>query len=300
MQGISLELNMETNLSQGRLPTLLKISETYNTMTRTQKKIGDYVYNNPAAVVKSSITELSVITGVKSEASIVRFYRLLGFKSYKEFKICIAQELAGRTFYHSYEDINLDDSPSEVKKKIFSGAISTLLTNEQYDNVQSYIDAHNLIAQAGRIIFLGYAASAAMCYYAYFRFIELGYNCHFFTDSHINAAVLTKPHPKDLIFCISHSGETQDLITALDKIAHKDVSVILITSSENSTLAKLADVVLLTKGDETNIATDAMSSRVAQLCIIDSLFSIVSLGGGQDALSRLMMTRQTFMDYKKK
>jgi RpiR family transcriptional regulator, carbohydrate utilization regulator len=291
---------MDTNFSPSRLPTLIKISEAYNTMTRAQKKIGDYIYNNPSAVVKSSITELSVITGVKSEASVVRFYRLLGFTSYKEFKIRIAQELAGRTFYHSYEDINLDDTPSEVKKKIFSGAISTLLSNEQYENVQSYTDARNLIAQAERIIFLGYAASAAMCYYAYFRFIELGYNCHFSSDSHVNAAVLTKPRPKDLIFCISHSGETQDLISALDKIAHKDVSVILITSSENSTLAKLSDVVLVTKGDETNIATDAMSSRVAQLCIIDSLFSIVSLGGGEDALSRLMLTRQTFMEYKKK
>ncbi len=290
---------METNLSQKRLPTLNKISEVYSSMTRTQKKIGDYIYKNPSAVVKSSITELSVITGVKSEASIVRFYRLLGFTSYKEFKIRIAQELAGRTFYHSYEDINIEDSPSEVKKKIFSGAISTLITNEQFDNVQSYKDAHSLISQAERIIFLGYAASAAMCYYAYFRFIELGYNCNFFPDSHVNAAVLTKPRPKDLVFCISHSGETKDLITALEKIAHKDISVILITSSENSTLAKLADVVLVTKGDETNIATDAMSSRVAQLCIIDSLFSIVSLGGGQDAMSRLMMTRQTFLDYKK-
>jgi RpiR family carbohydrate utilization transcriptional regulator len=292
-------LGMESKPLQKYLPTLAKINDYYSNMTRAQKKIGEYILKNPSSVIKSSITELSTLTGVKSEASIVRFYRLLGFKGYKEFKIQIAQELAGRTFYHSYEDINTDDSPSEIKKKIFSGAISTLISNEQYSNVQSYIDSRNLILQAERIIFLGYAASAAMCYYAYFRFLELGYNCHFFADSHINAAVLAKPRPKDLIFCISHSGETQDLIVPIEKIAHKDVSVILITSSENSTLAKLANVVLVTKGEETNIATDAMSSRVAQLCIIDSLFSIVSLAGGEDALSRLLITRRTFLDYKK-
>lgn len=291
---------MEKIMIQSNQPTLLKIKDTYGDMTNSLKKIGDYILDNPSSVVQNSITDLCTKVGVKSEASIVRFYRLLGFTGYKEFKIRLAQELAGRTFYHSYDDIHMDDSPSVIKNKIFSGAISTLVTNEQLDNVKEYEAARNLINGSNRIIFLGYAASAAICYYAFFRFIELGFNCLFFPDSHINAAILAKPNPKDLIFCISFSGETQDLISPIEKIAHKDISVILITSKDTSTLAKLSDVVLLTKSDETNILTDAMSSRTAQLCIIDSLFSIVSLSKGEEAMSRLMTTRKTFKEYKKK
>jgi DNA-binding MurR/RpiR family transcriptional regulator len=211
----------------------------------------------------------------------------------------MAQELASRTFYHSYEDINNDDSPAIIKNKIFNGAISTLITNSQFDNILVYEAARDLIIKADRIIFLGYAASAAICYYVYFRFIELGFNCLFFPDSHINAAILAKPNPNDLVFCVSHSGETRDLIVPLERISNPGIPIILITSSENSTLAKLADVVLLTKSEETNIVTDALSSRVAQLCTIDSLFSIVSLEQGEEALSRLMTTRQTFLDYKR-
>ena len=99
--------------------------------------------------------------------------------------------------------------------------------------MKDYEAARNLINGSSRIIFLGYAASAAICYYAHFRFIELGFNCLFFSDSHINAAILAKPNPKDLIFCISFSGETQDLISLIEKIAHKDISVLLITSNES-------------------------------------------------------------------
>lgn len=287
-----------TNVQTGQT-TLLKIKQIYSEMTPGQQKIADYILKKPSSVVKGSITELAVCAGVKSEASVVRFYRFLGFSSYKDFKIQMAQELAGKTFYHSYEDINIDDSSSVIKEKIFSGAIATLSTTAQNQSETDYEAACQLIQKANRIIFLGYAASAAMCYYAYFRFIELGFNCHFSSDSHINATVLTQPNPNDLIFCISHSGESRDLIAPLERIAHKDVSTILITGTENSTLTKLADVVLRTKAEERNIMTDAMNSRIAQLCTIDALFSMVSLEQGENALSRLMLTRRTFWDYKK-
>jgi RpiR family carbohydrate utilization transcriptional regulator len=280
-------------------PTLQKIKDEYGNMTRSQKKIGAYILKDPSSVIKCSITELCSKTGVKSEASIVRFYRLLGFSGYKEFKIRMAQELAGRTFYHSYADINVDDPPVEVKNKIFTGAISTLIANSEFNDLDVYVAARDLIYQADRIIFLGYAASAALCYYAYFRFIELGLNCHFCSDPHINAAILSYPNPKDLIFCISHSGETRDLIDLIEDMPENNIRKLLITSKENSTLAKMSDVVLVTKSDETSIATDAMNSRVAQLCAIDSLFSIVSLGKGKDAMSHLMAIRKTFLNYKK-
>lgn len=290
---------MEQNMTQPGQATLMNIKRSYGAMTPGQQKIADYIMENPSNLVKDSITELAVNAGVKSEASVVRFYRLLGFTSYKDFKIQIAQELAGRTFYHSYEDINIDDPSSTVKEKIFRGAIRTLSANAQYQNEDSYEAACELIENANRIIFMGYAASAAMCYYAYFRFIELGFDCHFSSDSHINAAVLARPNPKDLLFCISHSGESRDLINPLVRVAHRDVSTILLTGVENSTLTSLADVVLLTTSEESNLMTDAMSSRIAQLCTIDTLFSMVSLRRGEDAISRLMATRRTFFDYKK-
>ena len=236
---------------------------------------------------------------MKSEASIVRFYRHLGFSGYKEFKLRMAQELASRTFYHSYEDINIDDSPSEVKKKIFVGAISTLVANSQVDNINRYVLARDLIYEAKRIVFLGYAASAAICNYAFFRFIELGFNCYFFTDTHINAAVLANPDPGDLIFCVSNSGETRDLIEPIERMSPFRPPVILITGHENSTLSKISDVVIPIISEETNIATDVMSSRVAQICSVDTLFSIVSLGLGEPALKKLLSIRKTFMDYKK-
>lgn len=227
-------------------------------MTPGQQRIATYIMENPSDIIKHSITELARYAGVKSEASVVRFYRMLGFSGYKDFKIQIAQELASRTFYHSHEDINIDDTTLSIKEKIFRGAVSALDSSAQRQTEAVYETACKLIDHANRIIFLGYAASAAMCYYAHFRFIN-----------------------------------------PLIRIAHKEVSTILITGTENSTLGSLAYVVLLTRAEEQNLVTDAMSSRVAQLCTIDALFSMVSLQRGEDALSRLRTTRSTFLTTKR-
>lgn len=287
-----------TQSEQSGQATLIHIKKIYSTMTPGQQRIANYIMENPSNIIKQSITELAKNAGVKSEASVVRFYRMLGFSGYKDFKIRIAQELASQTFYHSHEDINIDDTALSIKGKIFRGAISALDTSVQCQNEEIYEKACKLIDNANRIIFLGYAASAAMCYYAHFRFLELGFNCHFSADPHINAALLARPNPNDLLLCISHSGETRDIINPLIRIAHKEISTILITGAEKSTLTNLADVVLLTKAEEQNLVTDAMSSRVAQLCTIDALFSMVSLRRGEDALSRLRTTRRTFLSTK--
>lgn len=290
---------MEFIQNQNEQHILEKIKAEYENMTRSQKKIADYILENPSGMIKATITDLCTLTGIKSEASVVRFYRTLGYAGFKDFKIQLAQELVGQTFYHSYEDIRTDDPVAVIRRKIFSGAIATLTTNANYPNDEIYEKARDLLLCANRIVLMGYAASAAVCYYAYFRFTEIGLNCHFSSDSHMNAAVLAQPSPNDLVFCVSHSGESRDLIVPLEKITHKEVSVVLVTGSENSTLAKMADVALVTKSDEGNIITDAMNSRVAEMCIIDSLFSIIGISKGKDAMARLLATRRTFYDYKK-
>ena len=290
---------MEGYNSQNGRQILQKIHNEYSNMTNSQKKIADYILENPSKIVKSTITDICTEAGLKSEASVVRFYRTIGYSGFKDFKIQLAQELVGQTFYHSYEDIRIDDSVSEIRKKIFMGAAATLNNNMQTADENMYEKAGQLLSNANRIVFLGHAASAAICYYAYFRFIELGLNCHFSTDSHINAAVLAKPNHDDLVFCVSHSGETRDIVAPLERIAQKERRIISITGAAHFTLAQISDVVLLTESDETNIVTDAMNSRVAQMCIIDSLFSILGISKGEDALTRLLATRRTFFDYKK-
>lgn len=288
------------NRVSGNTHILQDIEQLYPRLPGGQQRIARYILEHPRDILNLSITDLAGYASMKSEASVVKFYKTLGFSGYKEFKIALSQEISNKTFYHSYdEDITFDDSPEEIRNKVFYTAVKTLTMNAGMEGTRIE-EAIRLLTEAKRIIFIGYAASAAICYYGYFRFTELGYCCHFSPDSHINAAMLAHTVPGDLVFCVSHSGETSDIIRLLVKIPPDTAKILLLTEHRDSTIARLSDTVIEThSGDSVSAPlTDSMNARCTQLCMIDALFSVISISQGSDAVSRLQYTRQTFKSYK--
>jgi len=45
------------------------------------------VLNDPSKVIKMSISQLAKEAGARSEASVVRFYRTIGFESFSDLKL---------------------------------------------------------------------------------------------------------------------------------------------------------------------------------------------------------------------
>ena len=274
------------------------IRANYEAMTNKRRKIADYILEHPDETLQSTISTLAQLTGVKSEASIVRFYKMIGFDSYQDFKLQLAQDLSGNTFSHSVEDIHLDDSVQDIRQKTIFNSIASLSSCLEQQKDQDYEQAVRLVCNASRLILLGYGASAPICNYAHFRFLELGLNCHYSPDSHINAALLSQPNQGDVILCVSVSGKTYDIVRQLNKLPAYKVPVISLTATENSTIAKLSDVVFLTKARETSLLSDAMYARLIQMATIDTLYLILSIHMGSNAFLHLYQTREIFRDFR--
>lgn len=272
----------------------------YGRMTAVQRRIADFILDNPEFVVKNSISDLAAATDIKSEASIVRFYRTLGYEGFKDFKIQIAQDLAGPVFYRSGEDIKLSDDVADIKRKVFGGVVSYATEYMQRDDSALFEQASQMIIDAKRILIMGCGAAAAIGMYAHFRFLELGLTAMFCADHHMNVPFLAQPQEGDLVICISKSGETQDIIRPLEDMPLGTAKVLAITSDEHSRLAQLSDLVIPTYVDEVNLVTDSLNTRAVQMLIIDSLFSIVSIRGGKATHDRLLKTRKAFYDYRQK
>jgi RpiR family carbohydrate utilization transcriptional regulator len=274
------------------VPVLNIIRRKSPKMTPLQRNIAEYILRQPEKVIKMSITRLADETGVRSESSIVKFYRILGFSSYHDFKVTMATELAGTSFYHTYEDITAEDGIEDIKRKIFLGAMQTLRENLLAVTEETLLKAVELIENATRIVFLGYASSAAIAYDLYFMFTRLGFNCIFCMDSHVNAVTLADPRPGDVIFCVSYSGESKDVVIPV-KAAKPPARVIALTGFADSPLGKIADVCITTISEEMNYRTDAMVSRIVQVAIIETLFIAVGLRKGPPMWDRLKKTRQS-------
>lgn len=125
-----------------------RIQRESDDFTPTMKRIADAILENPSEAVNLSITQLMNKSRVGSESTIVRFYRQLGFEDFHEFKVTMAAEIAGSSFYHPYEDIRIDDSPGAVVKKIFNGCIMALKENMEKISSQVITGAVELIEKA--------------------------------------------------------------------------------------------------------------------------------------------------------
>lgn len=284
-------INSEITSEQTNLPVLSLIRSKFGIMTPTQKKIADFILGNPKRAVKMSISELAAEAGLRSESSIVRFYRTLGFSGYHDFKVVLATEIGGSSFYHTYEDIYIDDDIGLVKDKIFRGSIQTLHDNLTMLSVTSLQKAVDMIYDAQRLFFLGYASSGSIAMEAFFKFCRLKNHCFFCSDSHINAALLSEPLPGDVLFCISDSGETKDVVIPA-RNAKPTAKIIALTGTADSKLAQIADVSILTYSEEVNYRTEVMVSRIVQMTIIEILFISYSLRIGPHIFESLTKSRK--------
>lgn len=258
-----------------------------------QRKIARFILENPRMILRMSISTLADRSGAKSEASVVKLYRTLGFGGYHDFKVSLATEVAGRAINQVDEgsEITLDDDLSTIKRKIFSSAIRVLTrTLETLDPVLLERAVDTLV-NARRIIILGYGTSVVVAYDAFIKFSRVGLDCLYTQDSHINALVLAEHREGDVLFCISQSGESKDVVIPPEALKPR-VPIIAVTGSPDSPLGKIADICFTVSSRETAFRTDPMIGRIAEIALVDTLFNGVVVRLGPKALDRLGKSRQ--------
>ena len=77
---------------------------------------------------------------------------------------------------------------------------------------------------------------------------------------------------RDAAIGISHSGMTVDTVNALAAARNAGAVTICITNYGASPITEKADIKLLTSSTETDFDSETMSSRIAQLAVIDMLY----------------------------
>ncbi|KHC94005.1 RpiR family transcriptional regulator [Thermotoga sp. Mc24] len=258
------------------MDVIQRIKEKYDEFTNAEKQIADVVLADPRSIIESSISDLSMKAGVKSEASVVKFYKKLGLNSFQQFKVLLAQSISRAPLEIVYEDVSSEDDTKTITEKIFKATVRAILDTLNWLDIDSIERTVDLFKNAQRIIFIGFAASAAVAFDAFHKFTRIGKNCLFSNDEHIIAAILATASPSDLLVAISHTGETISVVNFAKKAKEMKMPVVTITGNRKSTLAKYSDVVLATNTKETKIRTDAMTSRIVQLVILDTIYTLLA------------------------
>ncbi|MGG0657800.1 MurR/RpiR family transcriptional regulator [Rummeliibacillus pycnus] len=250
--------------------TVKKINSLYPRLSEKEKKIADYIQEDPSHIINKTINEVSADLNI-ADATVFRFCKRLGFKGYQAMKIALASE-AITPIQQIHEEISENDDEKTVFEKIFKSNIQTLENTMHILDEVSIKKAVTLMNQSKHIYFYGTGGSSVIAMDAYHKFIRTGIKCFAFIDSHFQLMSASQLSKDDLAVVISHSGRNRDTLQISKTAKEHGASIIAITGFPKSPISQLADVALCTSSEETEFRSEALSSRIGQLSIIDALY----------------------------
>ena len=121
----------------------LKIKMLYSSMGGAEKRIADWISDNPGKIISLSIVELAEKCRC-SEATIVRFSKRLGLSGYQELKISLAAEGGSSTVS---THITSEDSAFDIYSKVCNDIYISLEKTKNSLNRDSIAEAAKKICR---------------------------------------------------------------------------------------------------------------------------------------------------------
>lgn len=258
-----------------KLPALLlKMRSLYSSLSKAEQQVVDYIMENPEKVIYLSVAGLAENSGV-SDATVVRTCRSLGLNGYQDLKVTLAQDIV-TPLQSIHEEIEEDDDASVIISKVFQGTMHALTFTHDTLNVESVVKAAEAIMNARMLIIIGLGNSHSIALDFQHKMLRLGINAVAHCDSHMQAIVCSNLTDEDVLFAISHSGSSKDIVDSAEIAKSLGATTISLTNIGVSPLNKLTDIQLYTASKETKYRIVAMSSRIAQMAVIDSIYTIIA------------------------
>jgi DNA-binding MurR/RpiR family transcriptional regulator len=253
-------------------------------------RIADVVLHQQAEVVHMSVTEVAERAGA-SEGSVVALCRQIGARGFQHLKIELARALT-QPVQAIHEDLEPGDAPAAVMRKVFAAGVQALQDTLAVLDPEALARAASLLRAARRIEVYGIGSAAPVAEDAHMRLLRIGLDVRLAVDSHVQAVSAALAGPDVATLTISHSGSTVETVAATRLAREAGARTVVITNLGRSPLQAHADVVLHTAARETRFRTEAMTSRIAQLAVVDALISCLALAGGADAVAALRRTSE--------
>lgn len=262
-----------TDRKRSTAATVIRARGLLPSLSPAEQRVAQAIIDEAATAARLTITDLAERAG-SSETTVIRFCRAMGFAGYSELRLTLAAESGGHDDPAEQVggDISPGDSLTEVVKKIaFADARAVEETASQID-VAVLEQVVEVVAGARRVDIYGVGASAFVAADFQHKLHRIGRVAFAWSDTHVAMSSAALLDERDVAFGISHTGATSDTIDAFTEARRHGARTVALTNFPKSPITGVADLVLTTAARETTYRSGAMSSRLAQLTVIDCVF----------------------------
>lgn len=266
------EIHSETNF-------ISRIASALPGLPESERKVMALVCENPEAFLDMSAEHASKLANV-SKPTVVRACRRVGYKGLSDFKrflmlfISSTSDLPYVKFSLKHQ-ADIESLGSNLSGNLIA-AIDSFRRTAGFEtirlaakNVESTLNAN------GRVLLMGVGNSGIVAIDAQHKFYHLGVNCTVCQDTDQQVITATMAQRGDCLIAFSSSGQTADLVDAVQIARRRKVTIVAITKT-GSPLAHVADVLIPVEHDEDTNFVLPMVSRVLQLLVVDILVMAVA------------------------
>lgn len=271
---------------------LVSIEAAMGSLRPMERRVAQYILQHPEKVVRLSVQKLAEYSDV-SEATIIRLSRSLHCKGFQELKLRIAGDLSQSSLpAESYQEIRTDGSTRQLIESVSNNNIVSIqdtLTVLSPENVEKAIAK---LSGARKIGLFGIGASGVIAEDFRQKLTRINRWCEIGTGFDAQATLAANLLSGDVVFGISYTGQTEDMIRSLAIAKQNGAYVISLTRFGSNPVSELADIQLFTSSLEKSIRSGAMASRMAQLNVIDILYVGIAGRHYEESVQSLEKTRQ--------
>ncbi|MCT6806882.1 MAG: MurR/RpiR family transcriptional regulator [Bombilactobacillus sp.] len=261
---------------------LVAIQKNYLSFSKNEKTIADYILQNSPKINNMKITELAQQTSTSS-ATITRFVKKIGCKSYSDMKVNIGHHLI----------TNIAKNDDDIVSEVFTFYQTVI------KNTQQMID-HNMIKQfiallkkQEHIIVIGSSSSGVSADTFGLRLMRMGLDAQSFIDPNwmkMRASIASK---QDLFLAISNSGVTKCIVDTLTLAKKNDAKIVSFTSYMDNPVAQLSDLIFHVYNPRFANNEKFINSQFSNMYLIDILTSCLQ---EEDCFKNSMTTTRIAVD----
>lgn len=221
------------------------------------------IVSDPRSATGASIDAFAAVVGV-SAGSVVRFAKRLGLSGYRDLRLALAGEVAAGASSRQGEWSHPLQQTLEMQVRALRLAMETV-------DPAAFDTAADLLRSSGGIDIVGVGAARSAAQSALFELSTLGLRCRLLADPSEAAAAAGFLGSGDALLAVSHSGRTREVVDAARRARAGGASVVAVTSSPRSPLAKSATATLAIDAGKTRYGGDEMPFRVAHVGMVLAL-----------------------------
>jgi len=248
----------------------IRLASLAPSLSGMERRLAEYILGEQERVPFLSVYEIAKEGGV-SVATVSRLVRKLGCRGLRDFKVELARN-AGSEAGYFYQEIRPEDSDRDLIEKVFLGNIKSLQDTLNILDRGQVAAAVEALCAARRLYFFGVGGSGFLARDAGMRFSFVGFAAQGFTDPNEIFFHSVEAEAGDIVVGISHSGRTVITVEALRQARANGCVTVGLSNYLGSPLHLQSSHFFCTSFPESRVKIAALSSRAAQMCVLDLLY----------------------------